>query len=93
MANPIAATDGDVYVPYAQRAGDESIVYFTRDLSPEGLKRAYEQVSARITGRVGVKLHTGEPHGPNIIPAAWVRELMEGEPELADANKIGRAHV
>jgi len=54
-----------------------STVFFTRDLSAAGLVKAYEQVSARITGRVAVKLHTGEQHGPNIIPREWVRALFE----------------
>lgn len=62
-----------------------SIVYFTRDLSAEGLRRAYERVNGNISGKVGVKLHTGEPHGPNIIPAAWVKELMAAESELKGA--------
>ena len=29
--NPVAATDGNKYVPYAERTGNESIVYFTRN--------------------------------------------------------------
>ena len=65
---PVPGKDGNKYVPYEERTGNESIVYFTRDLSPEGLIKAYEQVDAYIEGNVGVKLHTGEPHGPNIIP-------------------------
>ena len=65
--------DGRKYVPYAQRSGNKSIVYFTRDLSPEGIMKVYEKINAQITGKVGVKLHTGEPHGPNIIPSSWVR--------------------
>ena len=75
--NPVAATGGDRYVPYDERTGNESIVYFTRDLSAEGLRRAYEQVSARIGGKTAVKLHTGEQHGPNIIPRQWVAELLK----------------
>lgn len=62
--------DGRRYIPYEERTGPESVVYFTRDLSPEGLKKVYERVNGSITGRVAIKLHTGEPHGPNIIPAA-----------------------
>ena len=72
---PVPGNDGNKYVPYEQRKGNESIVYFTRNLSPEGLIKAYEQVSANIEGRTGVKLHTGEQNGPNIIPSAWVKEL------------------
>ena len=53
-------TDTTRYVPYEERTGNESIVYFTRDLSPEGIQKAYEKVNANITGKVAIKLHTGE---------------------------------
>ena len=43
----IPGTDGDRYVPYAERAGNESIVYFTRDLSAEGLRRMVARVDAQ----------------------------------------------
>ena len=79
MANPKPGTGGDRYIPYAERSGNESIVYFTRDLSPEGLKKIYERVNAHICGRVAVKLHTGEKNGPNIIPSAWVKEFLAAE--------------
>ena len=84
--NPVAATGGDRYVPYDERTGNESIVYFTRDLSAEGLRRAYEQVSAHIGGKTAVKLHTGEQHGPNIIPRPWVAELLKKD--LPDATIV-----
>lgn len=73
---PQPGKDGNKYVPYEERTGNESIVYFTRNLSPEGLIEAYEQVAANIEGRVAVKLHTGEQHGPNIIPSEWVKALF-----------------
>lgn len=72
----VPGTDGHKYIPYEQRTGNESVVYFTRNLSAEGLIKAYEQVCENINGRVGVKLHTGERNGPNIIPREWVKELM-----------------
>lgn len=76
MAN---RTDGDIYIPYEERTGNESIVYFTRDLSAAGLRKVYEKVSANLTGKIAVKLHTGEQHGPNIIPHAWVEDLMKAD--------------
>lgn len=79
---------GDKYIPYENRKGNESVVYFTRDLSAEGLRKAYEKVNGLIKGKVGIKLHTGEPQGPNILPRDWVRELRETEPELADSSII-----
>ncbi len=78
-------TGGERYVPYSERTGGESIVYFTRDLSAEGLRKVYEKVNAPITGKVAVKLHTGEPKGPNIIPHDWVESLFKAEPELNNA--------
>ena len=77
MNNPIPGTDGNKYVPYEQRTGSAAEVYFTRNLSAEGLIRAYEQVCGNISGRVAVKLHTGEQNGPNIIPREWVKALMQ----------------
>lgn len=57
--------------------GNKPIVYFTRDLSAEGLLKIYDRVSANLTGKIAVKLHTGEKNGPNIIPRQWVKELFE----------------
>ena len=86
MSNEVKAkTGGERYVPYDERKGNESIVYFTRDLSAEGLRKIYEKVNGTMNGKIAVKLHTGEPHGPNIIPREWVKELLDTEPELKDA--------
>ncbi len=76
-SNAKPGTGGEKYVPYEERTGAESVVFFTRDLSPEGLLKIYDKVSGVLTGKVAVKLHTGEPKGPNIIPRPWVKELFE----------------
>ena len=81
----VPGTDGNRYVPYDARTGEKSVVYFTRDLSPEGLLKIYEKVSKGIEGKIAVKLHTGEAKGPNIIPRPWVKKLME---ELSDASIV-----
>lgn len=79
----VPGVGGEVYVPYEAREGKESVVYFTRDLSAEGLKKIYQRVAGKLTGKVGVKLHTGEKNGPNIIPRPWVEALLKDE--LPDA--------
>ena len=43
--------DGSRYIPVEKRTGNESIVYFTRDLSPDGIMKAYEKYHD-ITGCV-----------------------------------------
>ena len=72
-------TDGDKYIPFEKREGPESIVYFTRDLSAEGLHKIYQKVKENIDGKIGIKLHTGEKNGPNIIPRPWVENLIKKE--------------
>lgn len=86
QSNPVPGGDGNKYVPYEERTGNESIVYFTRDLSAEGLIKAYEQVCGNIEGRTAVKLHTGEQNGPNIIPSEWVKALFQKD--LPDATMV-----
>ena len=81
----VPGKDGNKYIPYEQRSGEKSVVYFTRDLSPEGLLKIYDRVSKGMEGKIAVKLHTGEAKGPNIIPRPWVKKLME---ELPDASIV-----
>ncbi|MCQ2911956.1 MAG: DUF362 domain-containing protein [Bacilli bacterium] len=87
MEKKLTRTDGDKYLPYEQRTGNESIVYFTRDLSPEGLLKIYRKVSGNIKGKTAVKLHTGEKNGPNIIPSAWIEYLFKQD-DFKDARIV-----
>ena len=59
------------------QAMSKSVVYFTRDLSAQGLKKLYARISPPLTGKIAIKLHTGEKNGPNIIPRPWVKALVE----------------
>ncbi len=83
--NPTPGINGNKYIPYDQRTGEKSVIYFTRDLSPEGLKKIYDRVAKGMEGKVAIKLHTGEAEGPNIIPRPWVKELY--------TEKLPEAHI
>jgi len=52
-------------------------VYFTQDLSSEGVQKIYEKINRDIAGKVGIKLHTGEPHGPNLLPMEYIKNLQK----------------
>ena len=86
MNKPTPGKDGDRYIPFEKRTGESSAVFFTRDLSEEGLKKIYDKVSDVLCGKVAVKLHTGEAQGPNIIPRPWVKGLFASR--LPDATII-----
>lgn len=81
-----AGTGGEVYIPLDKRSGKSSNVYFTRELSADGLIKIYSTLKAELSGRVAIKLHTGEKDGPNIIPREWVKELVENK--LPDASIV-----
>lgn len=66
--------------PGMSEAVERPKVYFTSDLSAESLLRLYRLVNRNITGNIAVKLHTGEPGGPNILPREWVRDFLAQVP-------------
>jgi uncharacterized protein len=67
----------------------KSQVFFTRDISLKGLLRIYAQVNQGLTGRIGIKLHTGEPHGANLLP----RELIKGLQAQVAKSTLVEANV
>ena len=74
----------------ARRPQDKpgSPVYFTKNISANGLLEIYLKINERITGKVAIKLHTGEPHGPNILPRDMVKALQQRIPNsnLVETN-------
>lgn len=59
------------------------IVYFTRDLNADGVKKVYRKVSDHLKGRIAIKLSTVEPHGTNLLPREYIKELQAIVPNSA----------
>ena len=53
------------------------VVYFTSDISPEGLVNAYEALNWTPTGSVAVKLSTGEPPNSNYLRPELIGNLVK----------------
>lgn len=51
-------------------------VYFTRDISPEGLMRVYEAMGWEPEGKTAVKLSTGEPPASNYLRPELISDLV-----------------
>ncbi len=62
------------------RAAGKGQVFFTKDISLEGLMKVYARVNQGMSGKIAIKLHTGEPHGPNILPREMVRGFQANIP-------------
>jgi uncharacterized Fe-S center protein len=68
----------------------KSQVFFTQDLSGDGLLKVYARINKRIKGKIAIKLHTGEPHGPNILPREMEKALQQHIPNcnLVETNTL-----
>ncbi len=56
---------------------DAPVVYFTRDLSPEGLVKLYEALGVEAQGRVAVKISTGESEKSNHLRPEFIAPLVK----------------
>lgn len=57
-------------------SGGAATVYMLRDISPQSLIRIYEALGRPVSGKVAVKLSTGEPGGNNYLKPALIGELV-----------------
>lgn len=58
-------------------ADDAAIVYFTEDISPEGVMKLFEKVQGEVKGNVGIKVHFGEDGNQYFVPANMVEPLCK----------------
>lgn len=76
-----AATEDDALQQGSSTEENEAVqggtpVYFTSDISPEGLQRVWDTLGAQPQGRVAVKLSTGEPGGNNFLQPSLIGDLV-----------------
>ena len=53
------------------------VVYFTKDITADSLVKIYEKLGWTPTGKVGVKISTGEPPKSNYLKADLIGELVK----------------
>ena len=58
-------------------ADDAPIVYFTSDISAEGMLKIYKQLGWEPTGKVAVKLSTGEPPASNYLAPELIADVVK----------------
>lgn len=63
-------------IPTSTADSSKAKVFFTNDISIKGLTNIYSHINDGITGKVAIKLHTGEPHGPNLLPIELIKGLQ-----------------
>ena len=63
--------------------GSAAKFYFTKKIDAEHLIKLYKMIDENIFGKVGIKLHTGEKNGPNILPRDMVQKFQAQVPNSA----------
>lgn len=65
------------YQSNAQILNDSATVYFTKDISPEGVMKIFNYVKDSVKGTVGIKVHFGEDGNSYFVPATMVEPLCK----------------
>lgn len=55
---------------------EKAKVYFIRDITPENIIEAYEAVGKKLTGKVAVKMHSGEQGNQNYLRPEFVKDVI-----------------
>lgn len=90
VRNVFAAGEGSVKVSANGGAGSHAKVYFSKNINAETLIKLYDMINEGIYGKVAIKLHTGEPHGPNILPREMVKAFQAHVPNsnIVETNAL-----
>lgn len=75
-ANASACTDESKSEVTEEMEKTLAKVYFLREISADNLVRIYKALGREATGKVAVKLSTGEPGGHNFLQPDLIRDLV-----------------
>ena len=61
----------------SKKDNEKPKVYMFKEISSENLVKIYEALNRKATGKVAVKLSTGEPGGHNFLQPALIKDLVQ----------------
>ena len=69
-------------------ASVQKVAEASKTIDAEHLIKLYNKINSQITGKVAIKLHTGEPNGPNILSRDMVKAFQAQIPNstIIEAN-------
>lgn len=70
-------TKADTYKTHQTTDESAPVVYFIKDITPESLLKVYEATGFKPTGKVGVKMSTGEPPASNYLRPELIKKLVK----------------
>lgn len=66
-------TDMNDTTPHA----DTSVVYMTKEISPEAIVKLYKALGREAKGKVAIKISTGEPGGHNFLQPSLIADFVK----------------
>lgn len=76
--------------PVAGTETGRAKVYFSSVIDSDHLNKLHDLIKGNLSGKIAIKLHTGERHGPNILPREMVKSLQARIPEstIVETNTL-----
>ncbi|MDY2965803.1 MAG: DUF362 domain-containing protein [Megasphaera massiliensis] len=73
-----------------EQPGSYAKVYYTKHIDAEHLIKLYQKVNEGIYGKTAIKVHTGEQHGPYILPRDMVKAFQAQVPDsnIVETNTL-----
>ncbi len=56
---------------------EKAIVYFTKNITPENVVKMYEALGKKLSGKVAVKVHSGEKGNQNYLHPEFMKPMVE----------------
>ena len=56
---------------------EQSKVYFTKEITPEMVIKIYEAVDKKLTGKIAVKVHSGEKGNQNYLRPEFLKPMID----------------
>ena len=56
---------------------EKSKVYYTKEITPESVVKIFEKLEKELTGKVAVKVHSGEEGNQNYLRPEFMKKIIE----------------
>ena len=56
---------------------DKPTVYFTKTITPKAVVQMFQKLGVNLQGKVGLKVHSGEPNGPYFLRPDFLQPIYE----------------
>ena len=59
------------------------VVYFTKEITPDSVKKLFSMLQKELPGKVAVKVHSGEPGNQNFLRPEFWKDVVKAVTEYS----------